>query len=65
MNNYNHAQYSQNINKNTPYPQYPNNQMNYYNPNINRNKDEKQYPQNKKNDIYNIYNSNINSINKY
>ena len=64
MYNYNHAQYLQNINKNTPYFQYPNNQMNYYNQITNKNKDEKkQYPQNKKNDIYNIYNSNINSIN--
>ena len=63
MNNYNYTPYNQILNKNNLYNPYASNQMNYYAQYMNKNKDEKQYIPNKKNDVYNIYNSNINSIN--
>ena len=61
MDNYNYTLYSQNINQNNQYNLYPQNQINYYTQML-RNQNAR-YSQNKNNDIYNIYNSNINSIN--
>jgi hypothetical protein len=62
MNNFNYAPYNYNLNKNL-FTNYPSNQLNYYNQMANKNKNDQKFSQNKKNDIYNIYNSNINSIN--
>ena len=56
MNNFNYGPYSQN-----PYSKYQNN---YNNQNLaNKNPKDFNYYQMKRNRIYNIYNSNINSIN--
>ena len=61
MNNYNYDPYAQTLYRSNQYNIYPKNQIDYYNQMV-RNQIAR-YPQNKNNDVYNVYNSNINNIN--